>query len=211
MDLEQLKHTWQQLDPSPTEQTDLSGVLQKAVASSEGSIRRMKRNVILQSATMLIVFALAYTRIYGRFRLPVGILYGLTIGIFSIYYRKKYLLLKSMERAGRNEDMRTCLSGRLATLRRYLRFYSVTSVLALPVALIFIVVVRWYYQRPYFYSFLGHRFHPGQELLVLACWAICTVALTVPCIYLSRWHIHRRYGRYIGLLEEDLRELEEKE
>lgn len=207
MDLEQLKNTWQQLDPPPGQEGDLSSVLQKAMASSERSIRRMKRNIMLQSVTMLVVYALAYTQIYGRFRLPVGILYGLTTGIFSIYYYKKYRLLKSMERA--NEDLLSSLSGKLAILRRYLHFYSVASLLALPVAVVFIIVIRWYYQRPYFYSFFGLRFHPGQELWILACWAVCTVLLTIPCIYLSRWHIHRTYGRYIRSLTEDLRELRE--
>jgi hypothetical protein len=209
MDLEQLKHTWQQLDPPPGQQTDLSAVLQRAMESSKRSIRRMKRNIILQSVTMLVVYALAYTQFYGRFRLPVGILYGLTTGVFSIYYRKKYLLLKSMEDSDGKEDVMASLNGKLAVLRRYLRFYSIASILALPIGIIFIVAVRWYYQRPYFYSFPGHRFLPGQELWVLACWTFCTILLTIPCIYLSRWHVHRSYGRYIRLLEEDLRELEE--
>lgn len=207
MDLEQLKNTWQQLDPPPGQDGGLSAVLQKAMASSKRSIRRMKRNIIGQSVTMLVVYALAYTQFYGRFRLPVGILYGLTTSIFSIYYYKKYRLLKSMEQG--DEDLLSSLSGKLAILRRYLRFYSVASLLALPAAVIFIVVIRWHYQRPYFYSFFGLRFAPGQEWRVLACWAVCTVLLTIPCIYLSRWHIHRTYGRYIRSLTEDLRELKE--
>jgi hypothetical protein len=208
MDLDQLKHTWGELDPPPGQQADLSAVLQKAMESSGRSVRRMKRNVLAQSATMLVVFALAYTRIYGQFRLPVGILYGLTIAVFSIYYRKKYLLLKSMERAGTDGHMLASLTGKLTLLRRYLRFYSLASLLVLPIAMIFIVLVRWYYQRPYFYSFLGHPFLPGQELWILCCWGMATVLLMIPCIYLSRWHIRRRYGRYIRSLEEDLRELE---
>ena len=189
MDLEQLKESWERLDPGGKQ--DIQKVLQTAMASSGRSIRRMKRNILLQAATMLVAFGLAYTQMYGRFRLPVGILYGVTTGIFCVYYYKKYRLLQSIG----NQDMRTALRGKLTLLRRYLRFYATASILALPVAVAFIVLLCWYYQLPSF----------------IAWWALGTLPLTIPCIYLSRWHIHRTYGRYIRLLEEDLKELEEKE
>lgn len=189
MDLEQLKASWEELTPGGKQ--DLQAVLQKARASSDRSIRRMKRNILLQAATMLVAFGLAYTQMYGRFRLPVGVLYGITTGIFSVYYYKKYRLLQSIG----NQDMRTALRDKLTLLKRYLRFYSMASILALPVAVVFVVVIRWYYQLPLF----------------IAWWALGTLPLTIPCIYLSRWHIQRTYGRYIRLLEEDLKELEEKE
>jgi hypothetical protein len=209
MDLEQLKYSWEQLEREPLPPIDLSSLLREAALSSGEPIRKMKRNVITQSVTLIVVYAAAYTQFHGALRLPVGILYGVTVGVFSVYYRQKYLLLRSMETVNKDEDMLTFFTRKVAQLRGFVRFYSASTFVSLPLAMIFVPTLYWFYQRPFFYILPGLHFHPGQEGWVIACWAGATLVLAIPCHYLSKAHIHRRYGRYIEWLENDLRELQE--
>jgi hypothetical protein len=209
MELDELKSSWNALEPPPPgTETELSLLLRNAEAAAGEPVRAMKRNVLRHSITLVIVYVVSFTQIQPVFRLPVGVLYSLTLLVFLIYYWKKYSLLKHMETAPRDKDMVTCLSNQLIRLKNLLRFYARSRYFMIPVAVVFLLACLWYYSRPYFYAFPGHTFLPGQEIGVLASWLGVTILLTVPSIFLSSWFMHLRYGQYIQQMEQDLQELQ---
>ncbi|TDW96533.1 hypothetical protein EDB95_4364 [Dinghuibacter silviterrae] len=209
MELDQLKDSWRQLDDAPPLRVDLPALLQKAERAAAGPLRRMKRNVLLQSVTLVIVYVLAYTQFQGPERIPVGVFYLLMILTAGVYYGKKYRLLKNMENIRADEDLLTNFTHQLERFKSLIGLELWITYMLLLLVMWFVCWLLWAYQRHDFYSFLGLPLHRGQEALVVGGWTLCAFALMVPGHYVTIWYNQRRYGRHIDALEKTLQELEQ--
>lgn len=207
MELDQLKDSWRQLDDAPPLPVDLPTLLARAERSAAGPLRRMRRSVVRQAVCLVVVYALAYTQFHGPERIPVGIFYGLMILTAGVYYRKKYRLLKGMEQIHPDEDMITNFTQKLERFKGLVGLELWITYMLLLIVMWFVCWLLWAYQRPDFYSFMGIRFHQGQEALVVAGWTVCAGLSMWPGYYVTRWYSRWRYGDHVGALEETLREL----
>jgi hypothetical protein len=208
MELDQLKSSWKELDKSPPPGVDLPTLLKQAERSAAGPLHRMKRSAVRGGIGVVVIYALAYTQFHGPMRIPVGIFYAVVALLTTVYYVGKYRLLRSMETIDSNQDMTAFFEGKLRRLRGYLRF---NTQLCFPIMLgvmWFVCWLLWAYERTDFYIFLTIRFHPGQEGWIVLGWTLCALVLVVPTFYFTRWYLYRYYGRYVDMLEENLRELQ---
>jgi hypothetical protein len=209
MELDQLKDSWRKLDDAPPVRVDLPALLARGERSAAGPIRRMKRNVISQAISLVLVYACAFAQMPGMEKVPVGIFYALMILTAGVYYRKKYRLLREMENIGADEDMVTNFTQKLERFKRLIGLELWITYMLLLIVMWFVCWLLWAYQRNDFYSFLGLPLHKGQEALIVGGWTICAFVLMVPGHYITRWLNRRRYGDHIGELEETLKELQQ--
>lgn len=209
MELDQLKDSWRQLDDAVPPQMDLPALLARAERSAAGPLRRMKRSVLRQVTSLVVVYVLAYTQFQGPTRVPVGIFYLVMMLTAGIYYAQKYRLLKSMENIPPDEDMVTNFTRKLQRFKSLLRLHRWITCALLLIVMWFVCALLWVYQRPDFYVFLGYHFHPGQEAWVVLGWTLVAVVLMVPGNYIGDYFLQLRYGRHVEKLEETLNELQQ--
>jgi len=208
MDLEQLKDSWKQLNVPPSPSMDLPSIIRERGRAAEESVRKMKRNVLLEAIFLVLVYGGAISRIQEpTMNKPLGVMFALAMVLFIIYYAKKYLLLKSMDIINGHEDMYHFLAKKLALLKNYIRFYWIFSFVFALLAFAYIILLEWIYQRPRFYIVMGHTLHPGQEWIILLCWLLLIALLLLPTYVISMWFMNRNYGRHIRELESILKEM----
>ena len=207
MELDQFKESWRALDDAPPLPADLPTLLERAERAAARPLRRMKRNLIKEAIFLVVVYALAYTAFQGPIRVPVGIFYIIAILTAAIYYTMQYKTIRSMESISSEEDVVSYFSKRVRRLRGFLRFNMRLTYVLVVVVMWFVCWVTWKYDRPHFYRFAGIRLHPGQEVLIVIGWTLVGVIMMVPAHFAARWVNYRLYGRYIDMLEENLKEL----
>lgn len=207
MELDQLKDPWRQLDDAPPLRMDLPSLLEKAERAAVRPLRRMKRVVITQAVSLVVVYALAFATFSGGEQLAVGIFYLLMILTAGAYYLRKYRLLKEMERIRPDADMVTNFTEKLDRFKKLLGLEQWITYILMEIVMWFVCWLLWAFQRQDFYRFAGIQLHPGQEALVVLGWTICGLALGWPAQYITRWVNRRRYGAHIEELEKTLGEL----
>lgn len=209
MELDQLKDPWRRLDDAPPLRMDLPSLLERAERLAAKPLRRMKRNVLRQVISLVVVYVVAFTQFQGPESIPVGIFYVLMILTAAVYYRKKYRLLKAMERIRPDEDMVTNFSEKLDRFKQLLGLEQWITFILMEIVMWFVCWLLWAYQPKDFYDFAGIHLHPGQEALVVLGWTVCGVVLSWPAQYITRWVNRKRYGEHIGELEKTLGELKQ--
>lgn len=207
MELDQLKDPWRQLGETPPQRMDLADLLRKAEKSAVRPLRRMKRVVISQAVSLVVVYVLAFSAFRGREQLAVGIFYLVMVLTAGVYYFRKFRLLREMEHIRPDEDMVTNFTQKLGRFKQLLGLEQWITWVLMELVMWFVCWLLWAFQREDFYRFAGIQLHPGQEALVVLGWTACGLLLGWPAQYITRWINRRRYGAHIGALEKTLEEL----
>ncbi|HEY4206570.1 MAG TPA: hypothetical protein VGM31_07155 [Puia sp.] len=211
MELDSLKYAWRTLDArhapdkSPAE---IRALLQRR---SGGIVARMRRNLlgelILIAATYTPAILFYFLDFEGKLS-GIAWLFILLLATFSVYFYKKYQLLKAMQCTGCS--LHGSLRQQVATLKKYIRFYIWSGTMIVPV----MVLLTWFIIRQQFPA------TPGADLYYQLSgtpwwqqpfvWTILLLPLTVGIYFVNWWYVHRLYGRHIGKLQDLLREMEEE-
>lgn len=211
MELENLKSIWNELEsPSNPEQDreDIALLLQK---KSQGPVARMKRNlrtellfILFTYIPLIILYLVAFQ---GRMS-GISLLLFLVGGFFGAYYYRKYRLLNKMQ--CNSCEVRSNLALQVKTLKKYVRFYLISSTLVIPiVAIITFVVFRSQMTYPKATDLYWHL-HPAPWWKSSIFWLILLVPETIALHYFNVWYLNKLYGRHIKKLQELLREMDEE-
>lgn len=132
MELDNFKNAWKEMIPGE-KKTSKEELLQMLQQKSQRPIARMKRNLYLEAAAVVVLYSLAALMNYtmdrmffaemGTILLVVGVL-----GLF--YYYKKLRLLQDMECV--QCEVKSNLERQVQLLEKYIRFYFIAGTVLAP-------------------------------------------------------------------------------
>lgn len=176
---------------------------------SQNPVVRMKKNLFWDflTATAALLYLVIFYWVGYDGKLWIGaVFFLLVLFAISIYFFKKRKLLNAMLDLGCS--VKTHLDKQLAALQRYIRWYTLWSVLFLPVSILQIFLLAYNY-HPQLLTSRRTVFYWLSDTYVLPT-SLVLIALVIAIYFYNRWIIHRRYGRHIQSLTELIREMDEK-
>lgn len=206
MELDNLKDLWQELGRDDTIQGDNIEIMQILQKKSQSPIAKMKRNLLVELVTVIILYALPIwyflSTSMGRYR-EISI-FLIAIGLlFIIYFSIKNRLLGKMQCV--TCEVRSNLQQQLSTLEKYVRFYFVSGTILAPVAY-FVTgfIVLWKYPG----ENIPEVFTGSNAYIIFIS---IGVLITIGSYFLNKWYIAKLYGQHISKLKELLFQMEEQE
>lgn len=201
MELESLKEIWNKSLPSETE---ISGedIRQIMRQRSKSAIAKMKRNLMIELALMVLIYA--YAVIQNDHFMPG--LQWLFVGIeviYLFYFGIKYRLLSRMENPA--FEVRSSLQKQLNSLENLLRFYLWSGLLLIPIAALVSFWIGYTYSNP-------AEFSRDNSLLLITSFVIlvASILICIPIFFFTKWYIRKLYGRHIEKLKNMMNELSEE-
>ncbi len=204
MELDSLKEIWNS-DVSVKETGD--AVLQKMLQQkSKSPIAKMKRNLLIELLAIIVLYVSVVAYYFINFKGGILSIAWMMIAVgllYIVYYYNKQKLLNKMECV--TCEVKSNLSVQLQTLEKYVRFYLIAGTALVPVVMIFIGMVTFFYSpeiakenikdASLFWIFLG----------VIVFFALI---LTIPLYYLNKWYVNKLYGQHVKKLKDILKEME---
>jgi hypothetical protein len=210
MELDELRADWGKL--AAPEKAFLVPDIRKAGRDLHSPVRHMLRNLRFEAILLFVtyLFVIGFYFIAFRGWMKEISWFTLSIGlVFAIYYYKKRLLLKSLERM--DGSLQANLGNKLDTLGRYVHFYIWAGTLLGPLTLAFI---GWLARKkiPAFSPY-NVFFPSAQNPLWKAAlaWLIAMLAITAILYVLNKWYVDKLYGKYLRRLRSLHREMNEDE
>lgn len=193
MELDDLKHIWQNAGEEYQPSMDAEALLRLTKQSSQNIIERLVRNIWYELVVSIFVVIawFYYTLFYAEEHWRIG---GLTMGIFMIaslgFYLWGLFRLKSISMA--NISLKESLTQLIKQFKLYIKAYTWLNILLIPFA-----------------NFLGAYliFSPLEAGLKTS--AMIAVGMAPLMWWLMRWYINRLYGQHLKRLESILQELNE--
>ncbi|MDI9878273.1 hypothetical protein [Flectobacillus longus] len=193
MELDDLKHIWQNAGEESQPSMDAEALLRLTKQSSQNIIERLVRNIWYELVVSIFVVIawFYYTLFYAEEHWRIG---GLTMGIFMIASLGFYLLglfrLKSISMA--DISLKESLTLLIKQFKLYLKAYTWLNILLIPFA-----------------NFLGAYLilSPLEDGIKTS--AMVAVGMAPLMWWLMRWYINRLYGQHLTRLESILQELNE--
>lgn len=199
MELDNFKNAWKEMIPGE-KKTSKEELLQMLQQKSQRPIARMKRNLYLEAAAVVVLYSLAALMNYtmdrmffaemGTILLVVGVL-----GLF--YYYKKLRLLQDMECV--QCEVKSNLERQVQLLEKYIRFYFIAGTVLAPLV--------------YFlcgYIVLSKTpVYPARSISYYILFAGVGIILTVLSYYLNKWYVGKLYGQHVQQLKKLLEQFEE--
>jgi hypothetical protein len=193
MELDDLKHIWQNAGEESQPSMDAEALLRLTKQSSQNIIERLVRNIWyeLMVSIFVVIAWFYYTLFYAEERWRIG---GLTMGIFMIaslgFYLWGLFRLKSISMT--DISLKESLTQLIKQFKLYIKAYTWLNILLIPFA-----------------NFLGAYliFSPLEAGLKTS--AMIAVGMAPLMWWLMRWYINRLYGQHLTRLESILQELNE--
>ncbi len=201
MELESLKEI---LNHSAASENDVSEEsLRKLLRTkSKSAISKMKRNLMIELALMILIYAYAVIQ-YDHFMPGLQwLLVGIEM-IYLFYFVIKYRLLSRMENPA--SEVRSSLQKQLNSLENLLRFYLWSGLLLVPMAALASFWIGYTYSS-------SAEFPRDNSLLLITSLVVLLISilLCIPLYFFTKWHIRKLYGRHIEKLKEMMHELSEE-
>ena len=201
MELESLKDIWNKSLPSEAEMSG-EDIRQMMRQRSKSAIAKMKRNLMIELALMILIYA--YAVIQNDHFMPgmQWLFVGIEV-IYLFYFGIKYRLLSRMENPA--FEVRSSLQKQLNSLENLLRFYLWSGLLLVP------MVTLASFWIGYTYSIPG-EFPRDNSLLLITSFVILLVStlICIPLYFFTKWYIRKLYGRHIEKLKNMMNELSEE-
>lgn len=193
MELDDLKHIWQNAGEESQPSMDAEALLRLTKQSSQNIIERLVRNIWYELVVSIFVVIawFYYTLFYAEEHWRIG---GLTMGIFMIaslgFYLWGLFRLKSISMA--DISLKESLTQLIKQFKLYIKAYTWLNILLIPFA-----------------NFLGAYLilSPLEDGIKTS--AIIAVGMAPLMWWLMRWYINRLYGQHLTRLEGILQELNE--
>jgi hypothetical protein len=193
MELDDLKHIWQNAGEESQPSMDAEALLRLTKQSSQNIIERLVRNIWYELVVSIFVVIawFYYTLFYAEEHWRIG---GLTMGIFMIaslgFYLWGLFRLKSISMA--DISLKESLTQLIKQFKLYIKAYTWLNILLIPFA-----------------NFLGAYliFSPLEDGIKTS--AMIAVGMAPLMWWLMRWYINRLYGQHLTRLEGILQELNE--
>lgn len=201
MELESLKDIWNKSLPSETE-TFEKDIRQMMHQRSKSAIAKMKRNLMIELALMILIYAYAVIQ-YDHFMPGLQwFLVGMEV-IYLVYFVIKYRLLSRMVNPA--SEVRSSLQKQLNSLENLLRFYLWSGLLLVPMAALVSFWIGYTYSTP-------AEFPRDNSLLLITSFVILLISILIciPLYFFTKWYIRKLYGRHIEKLKEMMHELSEE-
>ncbi|MBC7829048.1 MAG: hypothetical protein H7122_14960 [Chitinophagaceae bacterium] len=206
MELDNLKDIWHDLSQKDTHQNSDEEIVKILQKRSQSPIAKMKRNLLLELITVLILYSLSIgyflATAMGRYWEIALLLLVVGLG-FIIYYHHKNRLLGEMQCV--TCEVKSNLEKQLIMLEKYIRFYFVFGVVFTPIAFFaagFIVLFKSPMQDA------AGWFTGSKEYIVFI---VIGLLVTIGSYFLNKWYIKKLYGQHIKKLKELLFQMEERE
>ncbi len=193
MELDDLKHIWQNAGEESQPSMDAEALLRLTKQSSQNIIERLVRNIWYELVVSIFVVIawFYYTLFYAEEHWRIG---GLTMGIFMIaslgFYLWGLFRLKSISMA--DISLKESLTLLIKQFKLYLKAYTWLNILLIPFA-----------------NFLGAYLilSPLEDGIKTS--VMVAVGMAPLMWWLMRWYINRLYGQHLTRLEGILQELNE--
>lgn len=193
MELDDLKHIWQNAGEESQPSMDAEALLRLSKQRSQNIIERLVRNIWYELVVSIFVVIawFYYTLFYAEEHWRIG---GLTMGIFMIaslgFYLWGLFRLKSISMA--DISLKESLTQLIKQFKLYIKAYTWLNILLIPFA-----------------NFLGAYliFSPLEDGIKTS--AMIAVGMAPLMWWLMRWYINRLYGQHLTRLEGILQELNE--
>jgi hypothetical protein len=208
MELDSLKYMWhnQEVRSEPGNEAAILALLHKR---SNGPVARMRRNLLGEIILVLVTYIptmLIYLIDFEGRLSGIAWLFGLLLVFLGVYYYRKNRLLKEMQCVSCR--VRSNLKLQVDTLKKYIRFYTVSGTIMIPVMAVFTwLIIRWKYPPPpgaaLFYQISGISWWQSPLF-----WISLSVPLTIGIYYINVWYVNKLYGRHIKKLQELVKEME---
>ena len=207
MELDQLKEMWGKVDSSTqTSEQELQAMLQK---KSKSPIAKMKRNLTIEMWVVVVLYMwiiIDYIISFKGLILMIPLLFFL-IGVgFIVYYFRKRKLLHQMECV--TCEVKSNLQQQLQILEKYIRFYLLAGTALVPVTIILMCTVLFFYAPEVQQVRTKESVPYGYFLLAIA---IISIILTVPVYFLNKWYVRKLYGQHVEKLKQIVNEMNEEE
>ncbi len=204
MELESLKEIWNHSGASGKEVSgeEVRRILRR---QSGSSIAKMKRNLKIELAVMVVLYAYV---VFRDVHAVPGMLWLLLLVIeaaYLVYFGIKYRLLNRMECS--TCEVRSNLQQQLKSLERLLRFYLWSGIVLIPLVVLCSFWIGYSYDPP---TGLPQEAYVVFPLLALA-FVVLSLLLCIPLFYFTKWYIRKLYGRHIDKLKEMIHDLKEEE
>lgn len=201
MELESLKEIWNH-SGGPEKEVSGEEVRQMLQRQSGSAVAKMKRNLKIELAAMVVLYAY----ILFRYTLSMTGMLWLILGIeafYLIYFIMKYRLLQRMECPAC--EVRSNLQQQLKALDRLLRFYLWSGILLIPFAVLSSFWIGYSYSSPTDFPTDAY-FLPLVSLALLGL----SLLICIPIYFFTKWYIQKLYGRHIDKLKSMLNDLNEE-
>jgi nitrate/nitrite transporter NarK len=202
MQLDDLRHQWQQ--PEPAASAALTPAQLSALLTRQrgGLVDKMRRNARFEAFVAALVTVIAIVLLSEapeiRFLLYATLL--IMLGLLYFYYRMLSVLRQMSET---DNSIRSHLVQLYTGLRKLLHIYYQLSVASVPVIYISVYV-------PMVVSDLLTKHFIEKRLLLMGVAVLVVGALTqVLVMQVTHWYSQRLYGQHLDRLESQLRELDE--
>jgi hypothetical protein len=215
MELDDLRRQWQQPENTPpVGPAELGNMLTR---NAGGLVEKMRRNTWFELIATAMVAAgvpvylwynwgftwrLRYTVAWTSHLLLAGLLLIMSV-VVVVHYRRQLQLLRQM--AHPETQVRTHLGALCAGLRRQLRFYYRLSLASAPATLVLLFTFSMSQ------LLRAHLLRWQTVAGTAVSFVVVGVVVQIGTVYLTRWFLHRFYGRHLDRLEASLRELDEPE
>ena len=209
MELDSLKYAWRTIEVRPAPSQSPEQIRALLERGSRGPVAKMRKNLLGEIILVLVLYTPAiFFYLFGfggRVTEIAGLLSALLL-LFGIYFYRKYKLLHDMQCL--HCQVRSNLQRQVSALRRYIRFYTLTGTLMIPImAILSFLILRWKLSTPgsaLFYRLSGLPWWKDPVY-----WGLLQIPLTIGVYYVNTWYTHKLYGRHIRKLQEILDELEQ--
>jgi len=212
MELENLRTIWRvSMERQPAPEDSAEQIRALLGRRSQGLVAKMKRNLF---GELILVLGIYIPAILFYFFGSGGKLSGmggallLPIAFFAGYYYRKNKLLAGMQCL--SCAVRSNLDRQVATLQKYIRFYTIAGTILVPVMAIFSFFVTSRSFPRASSGFIPSLTNPHDWKTLWIC-AMGLISVTIVSYYANTWHINRLYGRHIKKLGPLLEEMNEEE
>lgn len=208
MELDQLKEMWGKVESSSTQtsEQELQAMLQK---KSKSPIAKMKRNLTIEMWVVVALYAwiiIDYIISFKGLILMIPLLFFIIGAGFIVYYVRKRKLLHQMECV--TCEVKSNLQLQLKILEKYIRFYLLAGTALVPITLIFMCTVLFFYAPEVQQVKAKEPLPFGYFLLAVG---IISIVLTIPVYFLNKWYVRKLYGQHAEKLKQIVNEMNEED
>jgi len=211
MDLDQLKDIWKGLDEPVAGRQGKQEILNMLKKRSQGPIAKMKRNLLFELISVIILYSALITHYLTAFdhELQSVAWFLLVIGVlFLVYYFLKNKLLNEMQQV--SGKVRFHLERQVITLEKYVRIYMIAGVIMVPVCLAFFGWIFYNQVEDFSKSSILFPSDTNSLWKVILAWLILTLALIIPVYFAYVWILNKMYGKHIDKLKQIIKEMSEE-
>jgi hypothetical protein len=202
MELDDLRHQWQQPGPTMPAALNKAALAQLLAQQSSSILVKLRRNARLELAINYAILPVAvavagwapvlWVRLFG------GLL-ALLAGVCIYYFYRKLGLLREMDNL--TDDLRGHLRRVTQGLRALIRFYYRLTLAMIPVTMLLNVVMV-----------LSELRGPATLLkisIIVGLLLVLSILMYFPVAKATTWYLQRLYGQHLDRLEGQLHELDE--